>query len=56
MDKLENEMNAVLNFVREGEEHGTIVEAIHWAIKSALSGEAKTVEEAVALAESEWYK
>ena len=46
----------VYDFLREGMEHGTVVEATYCALKSVLMGEAKSVEEALRIGSSEWYK
>ena len=46
----------VYDFLREGMEHGTVVEATYCALKSVLSGEAKSVEEALRIGSGEWYK
>lgn len=46
----------VYDFLREGMEHGTVVEATYCALKSALSGEAKSVQEALRIGSGEWYK
>ena len=56
MDNLNKEMEAIAAFLKEGETHGTVVEALHAALSSALSGEAKSVEEALVIGENEWYK
>lgn len=49
-------MNEVADFLKLGEIHGTVVEALHAALSSALNGEAKSVDEALAIGEREWYK
>lgn len=49
-------LTAVTKFLELGELHGTTPEAIYWAITAALTGEAHTVEEALELGASEWYK
>lgn len=54
-----NEQKAVEDFFNEGmerPEHISIVGAIQCAIKSALSGEAKSVEEAIAIAKDKWFR
>ena len=54
--QIEKEMDLVDMFILDADEHGTIVEAVYTAIKSALNGEAKSVEEALNIAKDEWYK
>lgn len=56
MDNLNKEMEAIDGFLKEGETHGTVIEALHAALSSALSGEAKSIEDALAIGEREWYK
>lgn len=50
------EMLSVADFLHEGMKHDTVVEAVYCALKAALSGEAKTVEEALHIGSGEWYK
>lgn len=50
------ELLQVTNFLHEGLDHGTVVEAMYYALKAALTGEATTVEEALQIGASEWYK
>lgn len=50
------QMNLIRKFLRDGEDHGTVVEAMYYALKAALTGEATTVEEALQIGASEWYK
>lgn len=53
---MDKELMQVTNFLHEGMDHGTIVEAMYYALKAALTGEATTVEEALYVGSSEWYK
>lgn len=53
---IEDGLNAVKEFLNEGNECGTVVEAVYWAIKAALNGEANTIYDAINIGESEWYK
>lgn len=50
------ELMQVADFLQEGMDHGTVVEAMHYALKAALTGEATTVEDALYVGASEWYK
>lgn len=50
------ELLQVTNFLHEGMEHGTVVEAMLYALKAALTGKAKTIEEALMEGAGEWYK
>lgn len=50
------ELLQVKDFLHEGMDHGTVVEAMLYALKAALSGEATTVEDALYIGASEWYK
>lgn len=55
-ESTEDALRAAYDLIEQGEEHGTTIEAVAWAIKSAVDGQAKTVKEAVEIAKSEWYK
>ena len=50
------ELLQVTNFLHEGMDHGTVVEAMYYALKAALTGEARTISEALEIGASEWYK
>ena len=50
------ELLQVKDFLHEGMDHGTVVEAMYYALKAALTGEATTVEDALYIGASEWYK
>lgn len=50
------ELIQVTNFLHEGMDHGTVAEAMYYALKAALTGEATTIEEALQIGASEWYK
>lgn len=56
MSRNADELSWVTKFVREGIQHGTIAEAVYYALKAALTGEAKTIEEALMEGAGEWYK
>lgn len=56
MSRNAHELSWVTEFVREGIQHGTIAEAVYYALKAALTGEAKTIEEALMEGAGEWYK
>ncbi len=46
----------VSEFMNLGLEHGTLAEAVYYALKAALTGEATTMEEALQIGAGEWYK
>lgn len=46
----------VSEFVSLGLEHGTLAEAVYYALRAAVTGLAKTIEEALMEGASEWYK
>jgi hypothetical protein len=46
----------VKDFLHEGMDHGTVVEAMYYALKAALTGEAQDISEALYIGASEWYK
>ena len=50
------DMTMVSEFISLGQEHGTLAEAMYYALKAALTGEAKTIEEALMEGAGEWYK
>ena len=50
------ELLQVTSFLHEGMDHGTVVEALYYALKAALTGEARTISEALEIGASEWYK
>lgn len=50
------ELLQVTSFLHEGMDHGTAIEAIYYALKAALTGEARTISEALEIGASEWYK
>lgn len=56
MGNIEAEMEAIADFLKNGEMHGTVIEALHAALSSAVNGEAETIEGALEIGESEWYK
>ena len=50
------ELSAIRNFLRQGERHGTTVEALREAFNAVLSGEADTLARALRKGAAEWYK
>ena len=50
------DMDRIKEFLDDGKDHGTVVEALYEALMAALSGEATTVTEALSIGASEWYK
>jgi len=54
--RLEKELHAINDFTNAGMLHGTLPEAIHWALTAALSGDASSITDALGQASSEWYK
>jgi hypothetical protein len=50
------ELSAIRNFLRQGESHGTTVEALREAFNAVLSGEADTLARALRKGAAEWYK
>lgn len=50
------QMNAIRDFLREGEKHGTVVEALYIAMGSLRYGESDSIIEALNEGASEWYK
>jgi hypothetical protein len=49
-------MNLIRKFLRDGEEHGTVVEALYEAFRAIQTGEAQDIAEALYIGASEWYK
>jgi hypothetical protein len=49
-------MNQIRKFLRDGEEHGTVVEALYEAFRAIETGEAQDISEALFIGASEWYK
>jgi hypothetical protein len=49
-------MNHIRKFLRDGEEHGTVVEALYEAFRAIQTGEAQDISEALYIGASEWYK
>lgn len=49
-------MNQIRKFLRDGEDHGTVVEALYVAFKAIETGEAQDIQEALSIGTSEWYK
>lgn len=50
------ELSAIRDFLRQGERHGTTVEALREAFNAVLSGEADTLDGALRKGAAEWYK
>ena len=49
-------MNHIRKFLRDGEEHGTVVEALYEAFRAIETGEAHDIPGALFIGASEWYK
>ena len=49
-------MTLIRNFLRDGEEHGTVVEALYEAFRAIETGEAQDISEALFIGAREWYK
>ena len=49
-------MNLIRKFLRDGEDHGTVVEALYDAFRAIQTGEAQDISEALNIGASEWYK
>jgi hypothetical protein len=49
-------MNLIRKFLRDGEDHGTVVEALYEAFRAIQTGEAQDIPEALSIGASEWYK
>lgn len=49
-------MNLIRKFLRDGEDHGTVVEALYDAFRAIETGEAQDIAEALYIGASEWYK
>lgn len=49
-------MNLIRKFLRDGEEHGTVVEALYEAFRAIQTGEAQDIPEALCIGADEWYK
>ena len=65
VQKLTSRVNAALRdiiqedikqFLDDGMQHGTVVEALYDAFSAIESGEAKNIQEALLIGASEWYK
>ena len=54
--KMEKDLHLINEFIQEGQENGTLVEAIYWALTSALHHEVDSIEQALDQAAGEWYK
>ena len=50
------DLEATADFVETGKLHGTLIEAMTWAIAAGIAGNAGTVQEALDQAATEWYK
>lgn len=50
------QMNAIRDFLKEGEKHGTVVEALYIAMSSLRYGESDSIIEALNKGAGEWYK
>lgn len=50
------DLEATADFIETGKLHGTLIEAVTWAIAAGITGSASTVQEALSQAALEWYK
>ena len=55
-DPIDIQMSLIREFLRDGEDHGTVVEALYVAFKAIETGEAQDISEALSIGASEWYK
>ena len=53
---VEEQLQAIREFVIDGEKHGTLVEAILWTIRALKANPGMDLEEVLDDAASEWYK
>lgn len=53
---MDTHMNLIRKFLRDGEDHGTVVEALYEAFRAIRTGEAQDIPEALYIGASEWYK
>lgn len=53
---MDTHMNLIRKFLRDGEDHGTVVEALYDAFRAIQTGEAQDIPEALSIGASEWYK
>jgi hypothetical protein len=49
-------LNLIRKLLRDGEDHGTVVEALYEAFRAIQTGEAQDIPEALYIGASEWYK
>lgn len=49
-------MNLIRKFLRDGQDHGTVVEALYEAFRAIQASEAQDISEALYIGASEWYK
>ena len=49
-------MTQIRKVLRDGEDHGTVVEALYEAFRAIQTGEAQDIAEALYIGASEWYK
>ena len=49
-------MNLIRKFLKDGQEHGTVVEALYEAFRAIETGEAHDIPGALFIGASEWYK
>ena len=53
---MDTHMNLIRKFLRDGEDHGTVVEALYEAFRAIQTGDAQDIPEALSIGASEWYK
>lgn len=51
-----SQLSAMTDFVNEGQQHGTLVEALLWVIQAVKENPGMRLEEILYDAASEWYK
>lgn len=51
-----SQLTALTDFVNEGQQHGTLIEALMWVIRDIKENPGMRIEEILYNAASEWYK
>lgn len=51
-----SQLTALTDFVNEGQQHGTLIEALMWVIRDIKENPGMSLEEILYNAASEWYK
>lgn len=55
-DSRARDMALINSFLEEGQENGTVVEALHEAFRAILDGKAQDIDLALGIGAAEWYK